>query len=557
MRFQGEYGRFVKKTAHWFLMAGLALDYGYLLARDFDATPYDDAYFFKRFALNFLGHGAFAWNSADGPVHGLTSQLFQCLSVVSTALARDHFVIASKILLTACLVAGAWVFADLAKRLVGRLDVVAGVTLLVFGCPLVAWTMQSGMETALTFLVAALSFRTILEPNPARHHALASACMSSLVYLSRPDAVLLPVVTFVVANARDRRKLFVYLGTLALLLGALLLGFRLYYGTALPLSFYVKTAGFSPYDEAVQELGVRDKLEHLATVAAFGAPLVFMSRPRRDVRALALVVASSSFVVYHGLMTTEIMGYRARFYAPALIPLGLAAALGAPASFEMRRNGKVAWLFAWALAILFAYGLGWVASGKSPALERIAIAAYLAHVAIAGWLVFAGEGLRAERSGVSWAILLTLLGTLASFPPRRSAILDDAEFLRKSSSEVTTTRGLFDLERCLPKKSTVYHSEIGVTGLVLSDARIVDLAGLMSRSIALTHPPFDAYCGVDRPDAVFLPHKNYVELNREIATSSCIRNYTKMVRLSSSPLYVRNDLADDFSRCARDVTEWQ
>src|SRR5688572_31936399 len=116
MRFQGEYGRFVKKTAHWFLMAGLALDYGYLLARDLDATPYDDAYFFKRFALNFLEHGTFAWNSADGPVHGLTSQLFQCLSVVSTALAREHFVIASKVLLTACLVAAAWVFADLVKR---------------------------------------------------------------------------------------------------------------------------------------------------------------------------------------------------------------------------------------------------------------------------------------------------------------------------------------------------------------------------------------------------------------------------------------------------------
>src|SRR5688572_32568291 len=46
-------------------------------------------------------------------------------------------------------------------------------------------------------------------------------------------------------------------------------------------------------------------------------PLIFMSRPRRDVRALALLVASVSFVLYHGLMTTEIMGYRARFYAPA------------------------------------------------------------------------------------------------------------------------------------------------------------------------------------------------------------------------------------------------
>jgi hypothetical protein len=557
MRFQGEYGRFVKKAAHWFLMAGLALDYAYLLARDFDATPYDDAYFFKRFALNFLETGTFAWNSADGPVHGLTSQLFQCLSVVSTAVAGEHFVIASKVLLTACLAAAAWAFATLTKRLVGRLDVVCGVTLLVFGCPLVAWTMHSGMETALALLVTALSFRTILEPNPSRHHALASAFMSSLVYLSRPDTVLLPIVTFVVANARDPRKLLVFGATLALLLGALLLGFRLYYGTALPLSFYVKTMGFSPYDEAVRQLGVRDKLEHLATFAAFAAPLIFMSRPRRDARALALVVASVSFVLYHGSMTTEFMGYRARFYAPALIPLGLAGALGAPASFEAPRNRNIAWFVAWALAILLAYGLGWVASEKSVALGRVAFSAYLAQVALAGWLVFSFETPGAERAGMGWAVTLTLLGTLASLQPRRSAILDDAEFLRKSSSEVTTTRGIFDVERCLSRKATVYHSEIGVTGLVLPGARIVDLAGLMSRSIALEHPRFDTYCGVDRPDALFLPHKNYVELNREIAKSSCIQNYTRMIRRSSSPLYVRNDLAADFSRCARDVTEWQ
>jgi hypothetical protein len=42
--------------------------------------PWDDALFFKRFALNTLDHGVAAWNLSDGPVHGNTTQLFQLLS---------------------------------------------------------------------------------------------------------------------------------------------------------------------------------------------------------------------------------------------------------------------------------------------------------------------------------------------------------------------------------------------------------------------------------------------------------------------------------------------
>ncbi|HVR18457.1 MAG TPA: hypothetical protein VMS65_02130, partial [Polyangiaceae bacterium] len=108
-----------------------------------------------------------------------------------------------------------------------------------------------------------------------------------------------------------------------------------------------------------------------------------------------------------------------------------------------------------------------------------------------------------------------------------------------------------------PNVSTLYHSEIGVPGLVLPHARIVDLAGLMSRSIALDRPRFDAYCSRDRPEVVFLPHRNYAEQNREIAASACLRGYTRVIGRSSSPLYVRNDLAAAFDGCARDVARFR
>ena len=79
----------------------------------------------------------------------------------------------------------------------------------------------------------------------------------------------------------------------------------------------------------------------------------------------------------------------------------------------------------------------------------------------------------------------------------------------------------------------------------------------MSNRIALEHPRFDDECRVEAPEIIFLPHKNYVALNREIAQGACIRNYTLAVRRSSSPLYVRNDLAPSFLACARDSTRFR
>src|SRR5262245_53389536 len=88
----------------WLVTGVVAAELVYVLLRDLDVTPYDDAYFFKRFAHNLLEHGSFSWNPADGAVHGLTSQAFGFVAAGLAALAPSHFVIAAKLFLTACLV---------------------------------------------------------------------------------------------------------------------------------------------------------------------------------------------------------------------------------------------------------------------------------------------------------------------------------------------------------------------------------------------------------------------------------------------------------------------
>jgi hypothetical protein len=535
----------------------LAFGFAYVLVRSLDAVPLDDSYFFKRFALNVLHHGTFAWNVADGPVNGLTSQLLGAIAIGVTLLAPSHYVVATKLLLALCLAATAWQFVSLAGRFVRRADVVVGVALLALGNPLVMRTIHTGMETALTLLALTASLRVVLERDGRTRYALEAACATTLVYLCRPDAALIPALTFLAMNIEGRRRPAVYALWLALLLGAVLGAFKLFYGTAFPLPFYAKTYGVGFYEAAIRQLDLREKALHVATFAAFVAPLVALCRPRENARARGLFMASAVFVLYHLLATTEIMGYRARFYVPAFIPVALAAAFGAQSALTAPRSWRVLGLSLWGVAVVVAYAAGVVSNERSLAADRVGWASYIAHVAIAGWLWFSVELAEAERPALLGAFSLFVLGLIAAQLPRWGPLLGDRRFLEKSSAGATTTRGIFDVERCLPNTKTLYHSEIGVPGLVLPEARVVDFAGLMSRDIALEQPKFDTYCQRERPEVIFLPHKNYARLNQEIARSACLREYTRMVRQSSSPLYVRNDLASEFRRCARDVVQWQ
>src|SRR5206468_7387916 len=63
-----------------------------------------------------------------------------------------------------------------------------------------------------------------------------------------------------------------------------------------------------------------------------------------DVCSSDLVASAGALALYHALMTNEVMGYHARFYAPALLPLGLAAALAWP-DFRARERRWATVLF--------------------------------------------------------------------------------------------------------------------------------------------------------------------------------------------------------------------
>jgi hypothetical protein len=547
----------------WRHAAALLVVLAYLLLTGLTASPYDDSFFFKRIALHFLaGHG-FSWNVTDGPVHGLTSQLFGLLAVPLTWLWPNHFVLASKL----CLAASFALLVGLSVRFAVRAAVPAAqagvLLLLAFGTPLALLEPHTGMETSLCLAVLAVALGQIVlgaerasSPGEGAAYAACSALLTALVYTCRPDAALLPALTFMVLQRRNRVNLLGFGALLALSMGGLWAAFHAYYGSALPLSFYAKTAGLSAFDSELRHAGVPGKVQHLLTFAAFSAPLAWLALRGEDARVRALLAASATFIAYQALLTDEIMGYRARFYMPAIVPLAFAALLAWPRARARIRPAEAfrAWLV-WASAIFVAYALGGVERGRS-ALEGVPFGAY-AVALVLGVLLCDGlrQTPRLSARNATWASIGALaFGAACLQAPRLPrASLTDAAFLRRASDEVTTTRGLFEVARCISGPQTLYHSEIGIPGLVLPDWRVVDLVGLMSNELAQHRPPFDEYCRRDRPAVLFLPHKNYRALNAEIRESACLREYTLAVRDSSSPLYIRSDLSPAFNACRRDA----
>lgn len=502
--------------------------------------PYDDAYFFKRFALNLLRHGVLAWNPADGPVYGNTSQLFQWLTVPIALLTEAHWVVAVRVVLALCL----WGCAFTVVRAV-RSTGVASPAWLLLASPVAIATIFSGMETALCLLLCGWFLRQLaLGPSPARDAGLVA--LAWLAFLARPDTLLLTSLSWVVVRGRQgsvRSLLWLGLGV-----GTALLACRVYYGTALPLSFFLKSGASALYDPAFVAISRVSKFHNLAWLALISAPFLFIVAHGGERRSAALLLPAAAFVAFHALTTVEVMGMHARFYVPALPWLACVATRAYPRYLERARPAPVACaLLLLALGALAAHRFGWAPTQHGWPIGRLAPAAHVAWIAAASVLLWpVGIDARA-RTGLSLGVMC--LGLVLAYPPRMRAWPSDDDYLRRSQRAVTSYAGLDRLVRCLGSRVRVYHSEVGLLGLRLREAHITDLGGLMTPELTLGKRTFDAMCKRDTPDAIFLPHRNYRGLNASIRSGQCLRGYTRVTTRSSSPLFIRNDRVQAY-RCS-------
>jgi hypothetical protein len=285
---------------------------------------YDDAHFFKRIALNALKTGELAWNRDEGPVYGTTSQVFQVLAVLITAITSDYYILAVRALSVCSSIAAFALLVHLCRKLDRGLSAA-----MAFASPIVLQPLVTGMETSLTFLVIAAVLWIVFSERGRELPTVVLPLALGVLYLTRPDALLLALGIVVIVRwlPEPKRGLSEAL-VLALLLGSSLLVFEHYYGTPLPLPFYAKHVAFSPYDPHFIRVSNEARTIRFGLFLAFAFPLGLLALRSRERENLALIGSVLLFCGYHYFATIDVMGMHGRFYAPALPVLALASARG-------------------------------------------------------------------------------------------------------------------------------------------------------------------------------------------------------------------------------------
>jgi hypothetical protein len=521
---------------------------------------WEDGYFVKRFAYNFWHHGSFSWNVADGPVYGMTSQTLQVVGALVYALAPEHVVLGLKLVLYASLFAalltlGRSVSYDAAAR-PGAAPRAGFAACAVGLCvSLIVQVVLMGLETALALLAVAIAIVVIQRSNGRRRPATGVVLATLGVYVTRPDAILVPGVLLAgqwLFAWRSRRapephehgpslaSLSATLLAISAGLGLLLAAFYLYYGTPLPLPFYIKTHGISVQTTAHIQIFALEKSKNAISAAFFALPFLFVAAHARSRFVALLVAAALLFSGYHYFTTIETMGYLSRFYLPGLVPVFAAAGI-AYGDYLVRRR----WLVT---AVAYAAWLGaffWLKRMD----ESMAIPHMLARsldvpvLAATGLLLLSPRRLQACAS-IAIGLCL-LIGTALTYPLPTLAVQDDESILLAQIRPRAVFRGLEQLRRTLAPK-VVFHTDMGAPGVLLPEARVVDLDGLLNEDITLRGVSFEALCEADRPEAIFAPNQTYPELRAEVLSSECLENYRAVTPLNASPLHIRKDLVEKY-----------
>jgi hypothetical protein len=522
---------------------------------------WDDALFFQRIGFNLVHHGVAAWNVSEGPVQGNTSQLFQLLAALVVALAPDHYQLAVKLWSGAAL----WMALVLAARFTLRSGLspsepkagALAVLLCCFCAPALHLLIASGMETLTALVVLGLFFLTLGRAHARQFSSraielLALVALAVLTYGVRPDLLLLTVPATCVlwepgVPLLGQRRLLETFALTALAIGVLLALLRAYYGTAFPLSFYLKTRWLSPYDADYLALDLEGSRRQLLTWLTACAPFIAIALFRLRRWSGVLLLSSLGFVAFHHLSTVEIMGYHCRFLLPATFGVALAAASAWPTFAQRAGRWRWALVVLWPLGVVFFYLQGWI--------ESTGVDFHLGWVDAWDWAAFVVPTcvlLSIPRAAEKWQWGLPVLLLVGGLRPLRLPdALDDQSGTRRLAASLSAMEGIYTLKECLPEPTHLYHSEIGVPGVLFLQSTVTDLSGLMNPHLVFDRPSFDSYCLADPPAALFLPHRTHQRFNREIAASACLRQYRRPANMgnSSSPLYLREDLLPSFEAC--------
>lgn len=465
-----------------------------LLLRFSAAAIWDDAWFYTRYAEQYLSTGTYRWNPYGEPSYGLTAPLFGLQVLLFQAIGLPPGL--SLWLLAAFWgILGFWILyrlipihADDTGRSRPYLQLFLWLTAAI-NLPWLAVHFTSGMDTsfAITFMAGYLLLAQLFTPHLSPGKALALGIYGSLAWTIRPDlavfvlAVPLGLVFFSEKALQRREAAYTLLFTLFGILFQVWMALQ-EFGTLLPLSFYAKS--INPYGPAIASAyrwtGFAQWFHFAAlNIIPFSILLFAWIKGGRvwwrflGIVERMLLIAWLIFTAYHLFLVIPVMGYAARFHYPAWpVLLWLAAKSWV---FLLRSRPQLSQRLyplpgTWPRKILFGILL-------------------LAYAATATWLI------RPPETRTAWAHLdpLTAYQVLGR---------NNWPYLDEISR--------------LPHALSIASTEVGILGALDARRRIVDLSGL--------HDPEAVRHGFDpkrllhtqKPDLIYMPHPDYAEMNQAL-----------------------------------------
>jgi hypothetical protein len=385
--------------------------------------------------------------------------------------------------------------------------------------PLVLNHVTTGLETLVVFPWLALWVREYSAFGQGGSSMMRMSALIVGTYLWRPDAILIPGLAMLPCFFHDRRRTVGTLAISGLLLGAFLVAFKLYYGTALPLAFYVKSYWSNTQGDGHVQIFWHEKIKNLTQFFYLYLPLILIAFRGRTKLGSTLLGAALTFCAYHALFTVETMGHYSRFYMPAVVPI-VAAAMEGFESFRAGASPRFRFTFVavWGLG----YALLKVLDRRSHVYLYIPAGQEIPWVCAMG-LWFAPLKLWPSCRPIA-AMCVVLVANLLSLPIETLRPELDRAILRRQIAARPVFFGLSELAEIHPKH--VYHTDMGAPGILLQDSVVTDLDGLLNEEMLLEHKTFSELCVRDRPDAIFVPRAElYPLLRKEIKESACIRDY--------------------------------
>lgn len=487
-------------------------------------SAFDDAYVYLRYAKHLLAGMGPAWNPGEGPVYGFTSSLYLALVTALRALLDAGDAAILNLASGGAATAGVALLALVCRRHLsaGFLRLPYAVWLLLALYALGLWSAlpyhaRTGMDTTLAFACNALLVLATLEAARAPRWGRAAALVLAgyLSFAARPDnllyALLLPPLFLVLAPPRRRRLAAVYvLGLGALLALDTLVKWRVF-GDPLPLSFHAKTAGYYEGYLGAHQWNPMLSLTEVGETAVPFLLLIVIFVTRRSAGLAAAFLLPVVLTYGYFFTVVQIMGYRGRFYLPAL-PLVIVGALLVLDRFLRPPRPPAPWTRATA---------GW--NPVRLALVPILLLATARPIQVAA----IGLGERWLVSAPAPRVAETVYRTAAGAPPPR---------LERWPPKVIAA-----LAAALPAGTRISLSEHGLVGAAAPHVSIDDPVGL--------HDPVFARRGFSaeallarRPSLVWLPHPHYSKLVAELLDSETLwRDYDVYPGAFDYGLAVRRD----------------